>query len=218
MKAVLACLLVAMLAGCGGSQSASVPMTGAYTATAAVRAKLVVFMGDSITAYWGPSLPVSDASDVGVPGETSDLMYARFKNDVLDQHPTTVVILAGTNDIRHNGYRATQAYVQQMANDAAAAGAQVILGTVPPINDWNSQMPVTADQGNAIVAQWNDSLKTLALQFGYQIADYHSLMVLPDGTQNSDLFNSDRLHPDPAGYVVMWKALATVCADCEDKG
>jgi lysophospholipase L1-like esterase len=191
------------------------PVTASTVTVAPVQSKLVVFMGDSITAYWGPSLPVSDASDVGVPGETSDLMYARFKNDVLDQKPTTVVILAGTNDIRHNGYSATQAYVQQMANDAAAAGIKVILGTVPPINDW---VVVTTDEGNALVAKWNSDLKTLALQFGYQIADYHSLMVLPDGTQNASLFNADHLHPDAAGYVVMWKALAPVCADCVDVG
>lgn len=216
MKAAFVCVALAILSGCGGSQnSAAMQVTPPQVAAVAPHGKLVVFMGDSITAYWGPSLPVSDASDVGVPGETSDLMYARFKNDVLDQKPTTVVILAGTNDMRHNGYQATQAYVQQMANDAAAAGIKVILGTVPPINDW---VVVTTDEGNAMVAKWNQDLKTLAVQFGYQIADYHSLMVLPDGTQNASLFNTDRLHPDAAGYVVMWKALAPVCADCIDVG
>lgn len=175
-------------------------------------------MGDSITYYWGPTLPVANASDVGVPGETSDQMYARFKNDVLDQRPTTVVILAGTNDIRHNGYAATQTYVQKMANDAAADGARVILGTLPPINDWNSQMPVTADEGNALVATWNADLKMLAAQFGYEVADYHSLMVLPDGSQNANLFNADHLHPNAAGYQAMWQALSAVCSDCVDKG
>lgn len=177
------------------------------------RRKLVVFMGDSITAYW--MLPVSNASNAGVPGDTSDMMAARFQTDVLDQHPTTVVILAGTNDIRHYGYASDQSHIVSMLQAALATGAHVILGTLPPINDWNSQMPVTADQGNALVLQWNESLKTLCLT-SCQIADYHSSMILPDGTQNPQLFNTDRLHPNPSGYVVMWSVLSPVCADCID--
>jgi lysophospholipase L1-like esterase len=87
LAAVLAALvLITMSAGCGTNQT-------------------VVFIGDGITYIKGGSSgsPVfqQHASwiDAGVSGNTSGQIVARFQTDVIERLPSTVAILAGTNDV-----------------------------------------------------------------------------------------------------------------------
>lgn len=195
--------LAALLAACGGGTEAPVP-TPAPVAPAPQKLETVVFVGDSITAYW--KLP-DGILNAGVGGNTSADMLARFDTDVMSKKPTVVVILAGTNDIRHVVAPTTQ-NIGTMADRAAASGARVILGTIPPINDWAQGMPVTAVEGNQAVLDWNRDLRNMAKGFGYQLADYYPGLVNADGTQNATLFTSDRLHPNDAGYAVMWPVVS----------
>lgn len=192
--------LVAMLCGCSGSGSTT-PVTQAPVIQAT--APKIVFIGDSITALWA-TLP-ADAINMGVPGETSDQMLARF-DDVIAAHANIIVILAGTNDLRHLA-NPTIDNISKMADKASHASMRVVIGTILPINDWSAGMPLDATAGNIAVHAWNRDLKNLAAGFGYQIADYYPGMVLPDDTQNSALFKADRLHPNDAGYAVMWGIL-----------
>lgn len=160
----------------------------------------VVFIGDSITAYW----PLPDGFiNAGVPDETSVQMHARFKAEVLDLHPSVVMILAGTNDLRHLAHP-TILDEFNMAAEAKATGARVILGALPPINDWSAAMPIgSAEAGDAAVVMWNRDLRLLGDAYGFEVANFHDAMVLADGSQNPDFFQSDRLHPNDAGYAVM---------------
>lgn len=208
-------LLAICLTGCGG-ETAVTPIPQAEIAPTGP----TVLMGDSITFLWGSSIPGYDAAnptvfedvpgviDAGVPGDTTDQMLARFDTDVLSHHPGRVVILGGTNDIRHLESPTTRNIVT-MVQMAEAAGARVIVGMIPPINDWSPGMPpANAVAGNQEVADWNFELQSMAHAYGYTVVNYHDVMILPDGSQDATLFRSDRLHPDDAGYAVMWKVLA----------
>ena len=66
----------------------------------------VVFMGNSITDGWWPADSTffiqHNFVDRGISGQTTSEMLVRFRQDVIDLHPKTVVILTGINDIAHN--------------------------------------------------------------------------------------------------------------------
>ena len=57
-------------------------------------------------------------------------------------------------------------------------------------------------------AQWNEGIRAGARTYGYTVAEYYDAMINSDGTQNAALFAIDRVHPNGAGYAVMWGVLA----------
>jgi lysophospholipase L1-like esterase len=63
----------------------------------------VVFLGDSITQGWGDDMHGSFAgmkvANRGISGDTTRGVLIRLKEDVLDLHPSAVVVLIGTNDL-----------------------------------------------------------------------------------------------------------------------
>ena len=67
---------------------------------------LVVFMGNSITENWSAFRPDffqnNSFLNRGISGQTTPQMLIRFKPDVVNLNPNSVVILAGINDIAGN--------------------------------------------------------------------------------------------------------------------
>jgi lysophospholipase L1-like esterase len=171
---------------------------------------LVAFIGDSITAGW--KLP-ADYINAGVSGQNSTQMLARFPAAILAYHPSVVEILAGTNDVRESN-PANVDSIAKMASDAAASGACVIIGTIPPDTDWAFTGFITSQtQMDTIISDFNSQIFALGKTYGYKIADYHAVLVLPDGSQNSYLFN-DGTHPDAAGDAAMWKVVSPLISSC----
>lgn len=220
MKTLLGLAMIA-LAGCGagmdgsssGTPQASAPPQTVAQAPAVnpLSTTKIAFMGDSITFYWDSPADTSQAQllrahlsdfiDAGIGGQTSVQMAARFQTDILDQHPDVIVIDAGTNDVDQDQSGNTSALFE-MIIAAQASGAQVIVGTLPP-NNWSQE----TELGHQLHAQWNDAIRTGAKSYGYQVAEYYDAMVLAAGSQDSSLFKSDHVHPNDAGYAVMWKVL-----------
>jgi lysophospholipase L1-like esterase len=101
-----------------------------------------VFLGDSITEQWlwrDPDFFRSGRLNMGVGGETTVGMLARFDRDVVAQRPRAVHIMGGTNDMWHGnaGPGASLAFgnIVKMVARARAAGIAVILAAPPPISD-----------------------------------------------------------------------------------
>lgn len=202
--------LALLLAACGGGpESSALPSSAPPT-------ERVVFIGDSVTQFWGGGPPayaspalcdyVPGSVNMGISGQTTKQMLARF-DDVLAYHPTVVVILGGTNDIAFDEALSTDS-IAEMARRASAAGARVVIGTVPPSH---LESVATAFHGRAEndrrIAQFDADLRMLATAMGYVLVDYHAALVRADGQQDSSLFQPDEMHPDAAGYAAMWKAL-----------
>ena len=65
-----------------------------------------VFMGNSITEGWSMILPdffsENNFINRGIGGQTTPQMLIRFRQDVINLKPKSVVILAGINDIANN--------------------------------------------------------------------------------------------------------------------
>jgi lysophospholipase L1-like esterase len=175
--------------GCGGSNRAvSVPATQ-------VKANAnIAFMGDSITSYW--TLPTTN---LGVPGDTTAQMLSRFQAEVIGHGYKTVVILAGTNDVRNENYTAQEETaiaipnIEQMASLGAAAKMTVVLCSIPPILN----LPGRAEVLNAEIVR-------LAKAHGYLYVDYFTPL-----NHHPEYFK-DNLHPNAQGYDVMQVALEGV--------
>lgn len=154
-----------------------------------------VFMGDSITAFW--SVP---GANLGVPGNTTKQMLARYPVKVPRRGYRTFVLLGGTNDIRYFVPNdAAIANIAAMAADARAAHMNVVLCELPPIYEDRFKHDPTVRALNASIAQ-------LALNEHYYLVDYYDPMV------GHPEYFKDQLHPNDKGYAVMDTALVSVLA------
>jgi lysophospholipase L1-like esterase len=177
----------------------------------------VIFYGDSITDFWaGPYRAEFFAGSAylgrGISGQTTPQLAWRFDQDVLDLHPSTVIILAGTNDIihaeHHVSFADTTRNLDAMANAAHRHGIRVILCSVLPVVKYPE--PDQTDFTRKILAL-NTWLRAYATAHRFTYIDYFTPMATPAGALNPNLTN-DGTHPNAAGYAIM-KPLAQQALD-----
>jgi lysophospholipase L1-like esterase len=186
------------------------PQLGKYrAANAALKAPVkVVFFGDSITELWendgGSFFPGKPYLNRGISGETTPQMLVRFRQDVVDLHPETVVILAGANDIAGNTGPSTQEMIQDnfkgMVEIAKASGIRVILASVLPVAKypWRPEIVGVPQMIEALNA-W---LKDYCAKQNLTYLDYWTAMAAPDGGMKTGI-SLDGVHPNAAGYAIM---------------
>lgn len=165
----------------------------------------VVFMGDSITENWASKVPQFFATERvgrGISGQTTSQMLLRFRQDVVDLHPTVVQIMAGTNDIAGNTGPTTDAQVQgnimSMVELAKAHGIRVILASIPPADHFEWKPGVKPAPRIAAMNAW---LKDYAGRVGATYADYWSALHVGDALNPA--YGTDGVHPNAAGYAAM---------------
>jgi lysophospholipase L1-like esterase len=168
----------------------------------------VVFYGDSITDAWtrngGTFFPGKPYVNRGISGQTTEQMVVRFRQDVIDLSPQTVVILAGTNDIAGNTGPETQAMIEDnfrsMVDLARANSIRVVLASVLPAAayPWKPSAGSPAEKIRAL----NDWLKSYAASQNLTYLDYYSAMVGPDGGMKPGI-SIDGVHPNATGYAIM---------------
>ena len=168
----------------------------------------VVFYGDSITDAWvkngGTFFPGKPYVNRGISGQTTEQMVVRFRQDVINLHPTAVVILAGTNDIAGNTGPETQAMIEDnfrsMVDLARANNIRVVLASVLPAAGypWKPSAGNPAEKIRAL----NDWLKSYAASQKITYLDYYSAMAGPDGGMKPGI-SIDGVHPNAAGYAIM---------------
>lgn len=192
----------------------------------AIRGNRVVFLGDSVTTaqnndtapgQWGTSFPsyatylskgrIIRVRNAGVSGDRAADMLARFDADVAAYSPSTVVILAGTNDWNDSSPTSLSTYQANIAALVAkcrAISAQPVLCTVPP-NVLSSARRQRVTTGNA----W---LKRYCAAQGIPCVDFYSLLVDPATGDFLTAYGSatnDKTHPIGAGYAAMGSYLWT---------
>ena len=168
----------------------------------------VVFYGNSITRNWYRMHPDFFTSHGftgrGIGGQTSSELLVRMRQDVIDLHPQTVVIMCGTNDIAHNNGSISLENVMgniiSMCELAKANKIQPILCSVLPARSfrWN---PYVTDAPEKI-RELNNRIKAYADKNHITYVDYYSAMVADDGGLRKGLSN-DNVHPTEAGYDIM---------------
>jgi lysophospholipase L1-like esterase len=151
-------------------------------------------------AYWlMKSHPDWEVINQGINAQRSDVIAARFEEDVVAKKPAVVVIIAGVNDVYQG--RPAQHVKDQLAamyKRAHDAGIRVVAGTIIPYNT------ATADQ-NARMREINDWIRTQArADPGVIVVDTRAAVT---GEPDKLASSPDGLHPDAAGYRKMADAI-----------
>ena len=167
----------------------------------------IVFMGNSITEWWGPYWDTyfSNKSYInrGIAGQTTAQMLIRFKPDVVNLKPKVVVILAGINDITGMTGSTTNAMIEDnlssMVEIAQANGIKVILSSVLPCYSIVGRPDLQpADR----VVDLNKWIKKYAEEKNCLYINYFT----PLADENNGLkeeFTKDGVHPNKEGYDIM---------------
>jgi lysophospholipase L1-like esterase len=187
----------------------------AKTVLSAKGEQRVVFMGDSITDFWGRGagefFPGKPYINRGISGQTTPQMLIRFRADVIVLQPKVVVILAGTNDIAGNTGQMTLAMTEDnlatMAELARAHGIRVVFASLLPVSDYGQTRdgkPIkqSGRRPPNQIAALNEWIKRYAGENGCSYLDYFTAMIDESGMLKKELSN-DGLHPNTAGYAVM---------------
>lgn len=166
----------------------------------------VVFLGDSITEFWGHADPAlfSDAVvDRGISGQTTSQILLRFYSDVVTLHPAVVHLIAGTNDVAQNEGPISDAdilnNIRAMIVLAKANHIKVVLGSIPPMV--KVAMRPNLQPAPRIVAL-NDSLKRMAAEQHIVFVNYYDVLTNSAGGMRAELSN-DGVHPNRDGYAAM---------------
>ena len=168
----------------------------------------VVFYGNSITQIWDELHPDFFLSHGfvgrGIGGQTSSELLVRMRQDVIELHPHTVVIMCGTNDIAQNNglisLQHTLGNIISMCELAQANHIRPILCSPLPARSfyWN---PAITDAPQKILTL-NQMIKQYAETHQITYVDYYSAMVNERGGLRGEL-SEDEVHPNDAGYQIM---------------
>jgi lysophospholipase L1-like esterase len=168
-----------------------------------------VFMGDSITDFWGRADPADSFFpgkpyvNRGISGQTTPQMLVRFQQDVVRLHPAVVVILAGTNDVAGNTGPSTPEMIEDnwmsMAAIASQAGIKVVFASITPAYSYPWRPGVQPVEKIRELNQW---LRSYCDKSGYVYLDYYNPMADSIGAMLPGL-SRDGVHPTKKGYALM---------------
>ncbi len=168
----------------------------------------LVFLGDSITQGWGPTMknafPGVKVANRGISGDTTRGMLIRLQEDVLSLNPSGVVLLMGTNDL------------EELAEPPVIVeNFKLIIGA---LKKHDPDMPIIVCEvmpSSASKKRPADKIK--AVNDGYKAAvkgdsqitvvDTWTLFADENGDAKKPEF-PDLLHPNDVGYK-MWAAALT---------
>ena len=179
----------------------------------------VVFLGDSITEFWGDlQVLAPDGPQLvnrGIAGQGTVQMLLRVQEDVVDLTPDVMVLTAGANDIRAFVGDVSSAgeaaliritrNIRSLTDIARANGIAVAIGAMTPVCD-KPDAPQTLHRDPGRIEELNARLEALAERSGFAFLDYHSALVGEDGRMQHP-FTDDGLHPNAEGYEAMAKVL-----------
>lgn len=167
----------------------------------------VVFMGNSITEGWLSIRPEFFKNkpyvNRGISGQTTPQMLVRFRQDVIHLKPSTVVLLAGINDIAQNTGPSTIEMIANnivsMAELAKANHINVIICSVLPANKfpWREGLKPAEK-----VIKLNVLLQSYSKKHKLEYLDYYSAMVNDSHGLKKEL-GEDGIHPNKNGYLIM---------------
>ena len=149
----------------------------------------------------------------GISGQVTAQMLARFRSDVINLHPETVVILAGTNDIAMNqGYVSLEHIFENIVSMVEIAkynGIKVVLGSVLPADRYSWSWEVDKERVISSIRKLNEMIQAYAQENDIPYADYFTPM--DDGTRAlKKEYQRDAVHPNLEGYKVMEEVIQKI--------
>jgi lysophospholipase L1-like esterase len=181
-----------LLAGCAGPVQQPQPQIQARPFSA-------IFYGDSLTSFWklSQSFPGSPYINDGVFGATAVMLAADFGTTISPSHPSSVMILAGTNDVLQDDTADhIFAVLTSMYSQSRSQGIRFVICTLPPMRS-------TEAFHNPVIVDLNSQLKAYAVANKIPLADYYSALVDPADGELQPAFAADTVHLSDAGYAAI---------------
>ena len=181
-----------LLAGCAGPVRQTQPQIQGRPFSA-------IFYGDSLTSFWNLSqfFPGSPYINDGVFGATAVTLASQFDGTVSSAHPSSVMILAGTNDVLQ-GDNANHIFsvLTSMYSESKSQGIRFVICTLPPMRS-------TEAVHNPVIVDLNSQLRAYATANRIPLADYYAALVDPASGELQAAFASDTVHLNNAGYAAI---------------
>jgi acyl-CoA thioesterase-1 len=194
---LLPCLLAA---SCELPEAVPTGPTGNSLAGAS-KSPVVLCFGDSLTSGGGKIDPYPaqlgrmtgrPVVSSGAGGETLVRGAARFPGVLARANPGVVVIMEGTNDAASGGsLSAAEAALEDMVNRSKAAGAAVLVCTIPPFQKG-------AQAGNAAAQAFNERIRAVASRQKVALVDIYAAFGA-----RGELTQGDGVHISNAGAAVI---------------
>lgn len=170
----------------------------------------VVFMGDSITESWAERAETGFFDNPqfvgrGISGEVTAQMLLRFRKDVIELHPKTVVILGGCNDIALNQGAYDEDYTMgniiSIVELAKAHKIRPVLCSVLPAAGfrWRPEVKDAPEK----IASLNARIEAYAKSHKVKFVNYYPAMLSDDGRSLRPELSPDGVHPNDEGYRIM---------------
>lgn len=148
--------------------------------------------------------------NVGIGGQRSDQMLARFDVDVLSLDPDTVFIAASINN---TGLSTLKPDIIEMVRRCRAyrsarcpSGVRPILVTTPPTGSYDGTYPASGGDAQKI-SDMNNWKREYAAANGLGLIDAYSFFVDPTGTYKNGATSTDAVHPSFA-WQKLWGQFA----------
>jgi lysophospholipase L1-like esterase len=168
-------------------------------------ARRVVFLGDSITEYWGLHsgtwFEQPEWLNRGIGGQTTQQLLLRERNDALDLHPRAIVIEAGSNDMRLGfSPEAIRDNIASIAELAHAHRVTVFITGMTPVCD--CVRPLTGLRTVERIHHLNALLQQLCREQHWTYLDFNTPLTGPGGFMRREL-TVDGVHPNSDGYKLL---------------
>lgn len=170
----------------------------------------IVFLGDSITQGWDPTLwaqrfaPLG-AVNFGIGGDRTQQLLWRIDHGTLDGlAPDLFVLMIGVNNLWDGLFDAAQIAggiekVVAAIRGKCPAAKVLLIGVLPTQQDPGHELRAKVRDINAIIARLDDGLSV-------RYEDLGKLFLQPDGTISPEIM-PDYLHLTPAGYRIFADAI-----------
>lgn len=178
---------------------------------AQARSAQVVFLGDSITDFWGDSqrpgtgstvwydrIAPLGAANFGVSADTTQSLLWRVTHGELDGRPRVIVLEIGTNNVG-TGYTPQEtaagiAAVVSAIRTESPRSQVVLMGLFPRGQGDADPLTQKILEVNSLIAGLDDGIHVHFL-------DMSSAFLNPDGSLNRSLL-PDTIHPSAQGYAL----------------
>lgn len=192
------------------SAAADFPQMARYRAdnsslVAAHTSVRVVFLGDSITDYWGRRSGVWFAHagwiNRGIGGQTTAQLLLREQDDALNFTPEAVVLEGGANDMRL-GFTPVEIRdrLRTLGEVAEFHKATVFITAMTPVCD--CFRPLTGLRTRDRIANLNQLLRELCLEKHWTFINAADVLKDKEGLMRKGL-TVDGVHPNDTGYALM---------------
>jgi lysophospholipase L1-like esterase len=182
----------------------------------AAPANRVIFLGDSITEFWGkksPFFPGESYLNRGIAGQTTAQMLIRFRQDVIDLKPAAVIIQGGLADIASftgpSSLVEIENNLRSMAELASSNHVSPILVGEPPAADYPGR---TGPEPATQIVALNKWVARYCASSHFTFLNYYSALVGSNGRMKEGV-SDDGAHPNEKGYAILKPLAEKAIAD-----